>query len=73
MNPYSLIGLQLQCCIWLGAISFKEDVDLPARLRNSGKDEVPKSLDYDAGLVEQQVFKVGRWIGIFKDEKPSAL
>lgn len=48
-------------------------MDLPARLRNSGKDEVPQSLDYDEGLVEQQVFKVGRWIGIFKDKNRSAL
>lgn len=31
--------------------------------RNGGKDEVPKSLDCDEGLVEQQVFKVERWTG----------
>lgn len=33
------------------------------RGRNRGKDEVPKSLDCDEGLVEQQVFKVERWTG----------
>ena len=46
MNLYNLmIRHQLQCCIWIGAINFKEDVDLPERSRagTAGRMRFPKA------------------------------